>query len=393
MCMVVVECVCCVCVFVYKMVYQHCMLSSAHWTCFYALSPITTIPHPHPSPPAHPPTHAHTLSHISGCWDLDKRVLQSVKMEASVMAAKEYKSQRRIAKHAAATAATAAAVTSTHEQTHGTHTQQVEEGGMTTTTTPAAAHADASRGDGGVVSDLETTTAFASAGGGGVLSNSLHGDSSANHNSSSASRQQPSSSMKQISSTTAKGISSTSTKSVGFAMPDTTPGPDHAVPHERCTTTTAATTTTRPHPHDTTTTSSNTSKASSPTSQRAQRDAESSMVSGFRGRPLASVVAADSLAEGGREYVMYKIRVVDDVDGAAYAHNTHSGVSSSHAGGTRITSTNSQKHTSSITNKTNCQWTVSRRYSNFEQLHRMLRADPAYKLKLPPKRVFLYNQV
>lgn len=64
----------------------------------------------------------------------------------------------------------------------------------------------------------------------------------------------------------------------------------------------------------------------------------------------ARVVAADSIrgADSLKEVVVYKIRATD---------------------ATR-------------------EWTVSRRYSNFEQLHRQLRDVPAYRLKLPPKRLF-----
>ena len=37
------------------------------------------------------------------------------------------------------------------------------------------------------------------------------------------------------------------------------------------------------------------------------------------------------------------------------------------------------------------EWTVSRRYRNFESLHRQLRGSPAYRLKLPPKRIFIHS--
>ncbi len=37
------------------------------------------------------------------------------------------------------------------------------------------------------------------------------------------------------------------------------------------------------------------------------------------------------------------------------------------------------------------EWTVSRRYRNFEVLHRQLRAYTAYRLKLPPKRIFIHS--
>lgn len=37
------------------------------------------------------------------------------------------------------------------------------------------------------------------------------------------------------------------------------------------------------------------------------------------------------------------------------------------------------------------EWTVSRRYRNFESLQRQLRRHPAYRLKLPPKRIFIHS--
>jgi hypothetical protein len=37
------------------------------------------------------------------------------------------------------------------------------------------------------------------------------------------------------------------------------------------------------------------------------------------------------------------------------------------------------------------EWTVSRRYRNFESLHRQLRMHSAYRLKLPPKRIFIHS--
>ncbi len=38
------------------------------------------------------------------------------------------------------------------------------------------------------------------------------------------------------------------------------------------------------------------------------------------------------------------------------------------------------------------EWTVSRRFRNFEALHRALRGVPAYRLRLPAKRIFPHNQ-
>ena len=37
------------------------------------------------------------------------------------------------------------------------------------------------------------------------------------------------------------------------------------------------------------------------------------------------------------------------------------------------------------------EWSVSRRYRNFEVLHRQLRGYAAYRLKLPPKRIFIHS--
>lgn len=34
---------------------------------------------------------------------------------------------------------------------------------------------------------------------------------------------------------------------------------------------------------------------------------------------------------------------------------------------------------------------MSRRYRNFESLHRQLRSLAAYRLKLPPKRIFIHS--
>ena len=60
------------------------------------------------------------------------------------------------------------------------------------------------------------------------------------------------------------------------------------------------------------------------------------------------VVAAELLTEGSKDVVIYKIRVADG-----------SG-----------------------------EWTVSRRFRNFETLHRALRELAAYRLRLPAKRIF-----
>jgi hypothetical protein len=75
--------------------------------------------------------------------------------------------------------------------------------------------------------------------------------------------------------------------------------------------------------------------------------------SGFRGRPAARVAAADLRLSGAKDVVVYKIRVGDE---------------------------------------SGAEWTVSRRYRHFEVLHRQLRALPAYRLKLPPKRIFFHSQ-
>ncbi|KAK9836709.1 hypothetical protein WJX74_006496 [Apatococcus lobatus] len=69
---------------------------------------------------------------------------------------------------------------------------------------------------------------------------------------------------------------------------------------------------------------------------------------GFRGRPRAKVVAADLKSEAGRDFVTYKVRVADDV----------------------------------------AEWTVSRRFRNFEALHSRLRqACTQYTGRLPPKQL------
>lgn len=68
-------------------------------------------------------------------------------------------------------------------------------------------------------------------------------------------------------------------------------------------------------------------------------------------RCAPQVVAADLNTSGTKDYVEFKIRVADD-----------SG-----------------------------EWTVSRRYRQFESLHRQLRCYPCYRLKLPPKRIFVHS--
>ena len=60
------------------------------------------------------------------------------------------------------------------------------------------------------------------------------------------------------------------------------------------------------------------------------------------------VVAAELRTEGSKDVVIYKIRVAD-------------------ASG---------------------EWTVSRRFRNFETLHRALREMAAYRLRLPAKKIF-----
>ena len=64
------------------------------------------------------------------------------------------------------------------------------------------------------------------------------------------------------------------------------------------------------------------------------------------------MVAAELNSEGSKDVVLYKIRVADSAG----------------------------------------EWTVSRRFRNFEALHRTLRETPAYRLKLPAKRIFNHSQ-
>ena len=64
------------------------------------------------------------------------------------------------------------------------------------------------------------------------------------------------------------------------------------------------------------------------------------------------VVAAELNSEGSKDVVIYKIRVADGTG----------------------------------------EWTVSRRFRNFEALHRALKEAPTYRLKMPAKRVFTHSQ-
>jgi len=81
-------------------------------------------------------------------------------------------------------------------------------------------------------------------------------------------------------------------------------------------------------------------------------DANSGGCPGFTGRPRARVVAAELHTSTFKDFVVYKIRVGDDAS----------------------------------------EWTISRRYRNFETLHRQLLVYSAYRLKLPPKRIFFHAQ-
>mmetsp|Transcript_13710 Transcript_13710/g.41406 ORF Transcript_13710/g.41406 Transcript_13710/m.41406 type:complete len:1265 (+) Transcript_13710:304-4098(+) len=72
---------------------------------------------------------------------------------------------------------------------------------------------------------------------------------------------------------------------------------------------------------------------------------------GFIGRPLAKVVAAELTSGGSKEVVMFIIRVADDRG----------------------------------------EWTLARRFRHFESLHRSMRGYPAYKGRLPPKRIFFHT--
>lgn len=72
-------------------------------------------------------------------------------------------------------------------------------------------------------------------------------------------------------------------------------------------------------------------------------------LSGLRAR----VVAAELNTRGSKDYVMYQIRVAD---------------------------------------ASGLEWTVSRRYRHFEVLHRQMKSKiQGYKLKLPPKRIFVHT--
>jgi len=80
--------------------------------------------------------------------------------------------------------------------------------------------------------------------------------------------------------------------------------------------------------------------------------ANSGGCAGFTGRPRARVVAAELHTSTFKDFVVYKIRVGDDAS----------------------------------------EWSISRRYRNFEALHRQLLVYSVYKLKLPPKRIFFHAQ-
>lgn len=67
---------------------------------------------------------------------------------------------------------------------------------------------------------------------------------------------------------------------------------------------------------------------------------------------ICQVVAAELNSEGSKDIVIYKIRVADSTG----------------------------------------EWTVSRRFRNFESLQRTLKELPSYKIKMPAKRVFSHSQ-
>lgn len=64
------------------------------------------------------------------------------------------------------------------------------------------------------------------------------------------------------------------------------------------------------------------------------------------------VVAAELISEGSKDVVIYKIRVADGTG----------------------------------------EWTVSRRFRNFEALHRTLKEVPSFRVRMPAKRVFTHSQ-
>lgn len=67
---------------------------------------------------------------------------------------------------------------------------------------------------------------------------------------------------------------------------------------------------------------------------------------------LLQVVAAELNTEGSKDIVIYKIRVADSTG----------------------------------------EWTVSRRFRNFESLQRTLKELPGYRIRMPAKRVFTHSQ-
>jgi len=71
----------------------------------------------------------------------------------------------------------------------------------------------------------------------------------------------------------------------------------------------------------------------------------------FKGKPVCCVVNAEIRCSGTREFVVYSIRIGDDRG----------------------------------------EWTVSRRYRHFEQLHRHIRHLKGYNVRLPPKRIFFHD--
>lgn len=73
---------------------------------------------------------------------------------------------------------------------------------------------------------------------------------------------------------------------------------------------------------------------------------------GFEGQPRAHVVAAEMLSEGKVSFVAYKIRVSDSA----------------------------------------AEWTVARRFKNFELFHRRMRNVPGYQAVLPPKRILFHGK-
>ncbi|CAD7702484.1 unnamed protein product [Ostreobium quekettii] len=95
--------------------------------------------------------------------------------------------------------------------------------------------------------------------------------------------------------------------------------------------------------------------ASSPGLQSANFEAQGEAYSSIVGWPRARVVAPEIKMDGSKEFVVFKIRVADDEG----------------------------------------EWTVARRYRNFESLHKKLRDIPEYRAlgaKLPPKHFLLQSK-